>query len=128
VPEFCRHNRFLNRCPICRPQEPAPAPKRARTGTRGRAAAGGGSEVRVRQVARAVGDGYRSELVPGLHAVDDARRLAAELAFAAGRLAELAAAPPGLYAEVASEPDPEEAIWLAFLIAYLSPLEGGDPF
>jgi hypothetical protein len=75
-----------------------------------------------------VGDGYGCELVPGLHSRDDARRLAAELAFAAGRLAELAAAPPGLYAEVASEPDPEEAIWLAFLIAYLGPLEGDDPF
>ena len=128
MPQFCRHNRFLHRCPICRPQEPPPAPKRGQTGTHPRPAAGGGSEVRVRRVARVVGDGYRSELVPGLHARDDARRLAAELAFAAARLAELAAAPPGLYAEVASEPDPEEAIWLAFLIAYLSPLEGDDPF
>jgi hypothetical protein len=75
-----------------------------------------------------VGDGYRSELVAGLHNREDARRLAGELAFAAGRLAELATTPPGPYAEVASAPDPEEAIWLAFLIAYLSPLQGDDPF
>jgi hypothetical protein len=37
--------------------------------------------------------------------------------------------PPGLYAQVASEGDVEEAAWLAFLIAYLSPLEEeADPF
>jgi hypothetical protein len=82
----------------------------------------------VRREARAVGDGYRNGLVPGLHARDDARRLCEELAGAAGRLAELATAPPGLYAEVAGEPDLEEAIWLAFLIGYLSPLPAGDPF
>jgi hypothetical protein len=29
---------------------------------------------------------------------------------------------------VASEPDPEEALWLAFLIAYLCPLDAEDPF
>jgi hypothetical protein len=75
-----------------------------------------------------VEDGYGTSLVPGLHARADARRLADELAIAAGRLAELATAPPGLYAEVAAEPDPEEAIWLAFLIASLSPLQDGDPF
>jgi hypothetical protein len=84
--------------------------------------------VRVRREERAVGDGYRHELVPGLHARDDARRLSGELAAAAGRLAELATSPPGLYAEVAAEPDPEEAIWLAFLTAYLSPLQDDDPF
>ena len=63
-------------------------------------------------------------LAPGLRASDDARRLAVELGFAAARLEELATSPPGLYAEVASEPDIEEAAWLAFLIAYLSPVEG----
>ena len=29
---------------------------------------------------------------------------------------------------VAAEPDLEEATWLAFLIAYLGPLDGDDPF
>jgi hypothetical protein len=33
-----------------------------------------------------------------------------------------------MYGAVASEPDVEEALWLAFLIAYLSPLEAEDPF
>lgn len=73
-------------------------------------------------------DGYRSELVSGLRVARDAERLAAEIGFSAARLAELAAAPPGLYAEVASEPDLEEASWLAFLLAYLSPTEDEDPF
>lgn len=85
----------------------------------------------MRKVARAVEDGYQNELVPGLHASGDARRLADELAFATARVAELAADPPGLYAEVALAEDLEEAAWLAFLIAYLSPLgedADGDPF
>jgi len=40
----------------------------------------------------------------------------------------LAADPPGLWAEVAADPDAEEAIWLAFLISLLGPLEGDDPW
>jgi hypothetical protein len=80
-------------------------------------------------VARAGDDGYRSELVPGLKSSADATRLAQELAFAAGRLRGLAEEPPGLYAEVADPSlDIEERTWLAFLIAYLSPLEADDPF
>jgi hypothetical protein len=66
--------------------------------------------------------------VPGIKSSADAERLATELAFAAGRLKRLAEAPPGLYAEVAAPGDVEERIWLAFLIAYLSPLETADPF
>ena len=83
----------------------------------------------VRRQARAVEDGYENELVAGLKASGDARRLAEEMAFATARLAELAADPPGLYAEVALADDREEALWLAFLIAHLSPLAGSDgPF
>jgi hypothetical protein len=68
-------------------------------------------------------------LAPGLRSQADAERLATELGFAAGRLEQLASAPPGLYAEVADpERHVEERAWLAFLIAYLCPLEGGDPF
>ena len=45
------------------------------------------------------------------------------------RLALLADDPPGLYGEVArAATDREEALWLAFLIAYLGPLDGEDPF
>jgi hypothetical protein len=129
VPQFCRHNRLLANCPICRAPEAAapPSPRRRRSGGSATGARGT-SAVRVRQAPRAVDDGYESALVPGLHAREDARRLAGELAFAAGRLAELATAPPGLYADVAAEPDLEEALWLAFLIAYLSPLESSEPF
>jgi hypothetical protein len=41
---------------------------------------------------------------------------------------ELTSDPPGLYADVAVADDAEEAAWLAFLIAYLSPLSGEDPW
>jgi hypothetical protein len=84
--------------------------------------------VRVRQLVQAADDGYRSELVTGVKASADAERLADELAFAAARLAELAADPPGVYAEIAAEPDREEALWLAFLTAYLGPTQDDDPF
>jgi hypothetical protein len=84
--------------------------------------------MRVRKLTQAADDGYRNDLVPGLKASADAERLAAELAFATARLAELASDPPDLYARIGDEPDPEEALWLAFLAAYLSPTEGDDPF
>jgi len=138
MPTFCRHNRFVQNCPICREPEPQRrAPRRKASGTatasRARTASGSGATrrsegMRIRQAARQADDGYRSGLVPGLKLTDDARRLAAELSFAAGRLAELAADPPGAYAEVRDERDPEEACWLAFLISYLSPAEGEDPW
>jgi hypothetical protein len=83
--------------------------------------------VRVRREVRAAADDYAHELVPGLHATADARRLADEIAFSVARLERLAADPPGLYAEVAAA-DPQEGAWLAFLIAYLSPLEDDQPF
>jgi hypothetical protein len=77
-----------------------------------------------------VDDGYRSPLVPGLRSTADARRLTEELAFAHARLERLRAHPPGLYQELADGAvDPEERTWLAFLIAYLGPLEEiDDPF
>jgi hypothetical protein len=82
----------------------------------------------VRHEARSDDDGYRSPLAPGLRSTQDAQRLAGELAFAAARLAGLAADPRGLYAQVADEPDIEQATWLALLIAYLGPLQGEQPF
>ena len=83
--------------------------------------------MRVRKLSQAADDGFRNELIPGVKASADAERLAAELAFATARLAELAADPPELYAQIGAEPDAEEALWLAFLAAYLSPTEGEDP-
>ncbi|MGZ4177970.1 MAG: hypothetical protein ACXVUX_17290, partial [Solirubrobacteraceae bacterium] len=57
------------------------------------------------------------------------QRLAEEMAFAATRLDRLETDPPGLYAEVADPSLPiEERTWLAFLIAYLGPLDGDAPF
>jgi hypothetical protein len=84
--------------------------------------------MKVRRIERAPDDGYDNELVQGLRSSVDAARLADELAFATARLEELAADPPGLYAEVKAAGDPEEAAWLAFLIAYLGPLRGPDAF
>ncbi len=77
---------------------------------------------------RAEDDGFRSQLVRGLHASGDASRLAEEIAFAQGRLLTLAAAPPDLYGEMRELEDAEQATWMCFLSAYLCPLEGPDPF
>jgi hypothetical protein len=149
MPQFCRHNRLLQSCPICsreqavdlRPVVSSSAPRStqgrpaSRPGARGRTGADRGRSgrapagMKVRRLRTAVDDGYRSPLVPGLKSSEEAARLADELAFAAGRLGTLASDPPGLYAEVA---DPgtgtEERTWLALLIAYLGPLDDQDPF
>jgi Alpha-glutamyl/putrescinyl thymine pyrophosphorylase clade 3 len=153
VQRFCRHNRFIERCSICRETvpgiaQPEGAAKRERAkdaegSKRGaRASAGGarrGGAVRGRRGAglhvsherRAEDDGYRSPLTPGLHASQDAERLAQEIAFAEGRLLALTTAPPDLYGEMREEEDSAQAAWMCFLSAYLCPLEGGrdsDPF
>src|SRR5579859_2913095 len=145
MPQFCRHNRLIQNCPICsreqdvearplvsssapRVAEPrgpsSPAPRRKPVSRAGRSPG-----VTVLRLRSAVDDGYRSPLVPGLKSSEEAERLAEELAFAESRLRRLAAEPPDLYAEVA---DPagelEERTWLAFLIAYLGPTEDDDPF
>lgn len=140
MPTFCRHNRFIERCPICSKTLPGRAPSasassRAKTSTRERpnsagARRGRGESVRIHREGREEDDGYRSELVPGMRAFADALRLAHEIAFSAGRLLALATRPPGLYGEaraLAGE-DLERATWMCFLIAYLGPLEDDDPF
>lgn len=134
MPTFCRHGRLQANCPICSKQDEPAAPSRGpsrparavRSGTARTPKASSG--VKVRRVERAPEDGYDNELVPGLRASADGARLADELAFSVARLDELAADPPGLYADVAAAPDPEEAAWLAFLIAYVSPGRGDDPW
>jgi hypothetical protein len=154
MPTFCRHNRLVQNCPICsneqdvamrpvvspggqtvrsaRPAGALGAGSSAGTGatrsggSRGGRASGG---LTVRRLSRAAEDGYRSGLVPGLRSSADAQRLAEELAFAATRLERLQADPPGPYAEVADASLPiEERTWLAFLIAYLGPLDDAAPF
>ena len=134
MPKFCRHGALEERCPICQPALAAatratPArPRRSPSDNRPRANLSSRGRLVVRHEARAQDDGYRSPLAPGLRATEDARRLADELGFASGRLRLLGEDPPGLYATVAATHDLEEATWLAFLIAYLGPLEAPDPF
>lgn len=141
MPTFCRHNRFLAKCPICAGDQvevvSAHRPGGSSTATGGsathrRSATSSGSRskraLRVRHVAREQEDGFRSALVPGLKASAAAERLAEQIAFASARLTVLATDPPGLYREVAEQADREEALWLAFLIAYVGPLDGDDPF
>jgi len=122
--------------------EPRPAAPRPPARRQPAEPARGRGGVRIRRLRSTVDDGYRSPLVPGLKSSQEAARLAEEIAFAATRLRRLATDPPGLYAEVAglaSRPRPagpegetaselEERTWLAFLIAYLYPLEAADPF
>jgi hypothetical protein len=149
MPTFCRHNRFIERCPICSKTLPGEGKPHRGGGSRaggkaqrraGGASSGGARRGRLRATdvrvyvdgrRRGVDDGYECELVPGLHSSLDARRLAQELGFSAGRLSALAQRPPGPYelaAELGRRGDLERASWLCMLIAYLSPLEGEDPF
>jgi hypothetical protein len=144
MPRFCRHSRFIERCPICRETVPGLEPaKRSASAASRRASAGSGSDgtrthkrtesgkgVRVYTDGslRGQDDGYNCELVPGLHNSGDAQRLAEELAFSSGRLNLLSSAPPDLYGEVRQQESWERATWMCFLIAYLSPLQGEDPF
>ncbi len=103
-------------------------PRRSPTDTRPRRNVSSRGGLVVRHEARAADDGYRSPLVPGLRSSEDAQRLAQEIGVGAARLDALATEPPGLYGEIAAEPDGDEACWLAFLVAYLGPLEQDDPF
>ncbi|MGD0198945.1 MAG: hypothetical protein ABSC56_13710 [Solirubrobacteraceae bacterium] len=141
MPTFCRHGTLIDACPICRggaeSERRAAAqqgsrratPRRSESSVRSRrASAAGPGRLIIRRETRAADDGFRSPLAPGLRSSADAERLAVELGRASGRLAALRSDPPGLYAEVAREPEIEEATWLAFLIAYIGPLEGADPF
>jgi hypothetical protein len=153
---FCRHNRFIQRCPICRetvpgiepPRQAAKAKRQTATGARAGGKGGGAStrtgaavggpagrsstrrapEVRVHREQRSEDDGYRCELVPGLHSSRDANRLVEEIGFASGRLLALTASPPRLYAEARDCGDVEQATWMCFLASYLSPLQGEQPF
>jgi hypothetical protein len=124
---FCRHNRLTAKCPICSKEleaelrakaPPRPAGiKRAPAAPRTRRAATPRTGALVtRKLARATDDGYRNTLVPGLRATADAERLASALMIAAERLET-----PGPYEAVATEPDPEQATWLAFLLALVGP-------
>lgn len=122
---FCRHNRLTANCVICsreqREELKRKAPPRggrtrssSSTTTRKSSASASRSSGRLvtRKLARAADDGYRNPLVPGLRATADAERLAVALTQAAHRLE-----PPGPHPEIATEPDLDQATWLAFLLA-----------
>ncbi len=141
---FCRHNRFIERCPICRETLPENiAPQGSPGGARAKRPASGAAASKRRRIKGAGGqgvrvynersrggedDGFRCGLVPGLRSSEDALRLADEIAFASGRLLQLTTAPPSFYVAAREERDPEQAAWMCFLAAYLSPVEGEDPF
>lgn len=139
---FCRHKRFIQRCPICRetlpgqkPSKPVAAktPSGAVRNPRGDGTARARNAKRAREVTvhreqRAEDDGYRCELVPGLRSSHDAQRLVEEIGFSSGRLLTLTAAPPGLLGEARDSEDIEQATWTCFLCAYVSPLQGANPF
>jgi hypothetical protein len=144
MPTFCRHNRFLERCPICSKTLPgnsaggssaaasrsgARVAGRSKASDAGRSRRARGENVRIHREGRAEDDGYHSALLPGVRASADAGRLAGEIAFAAGRLLGLAAEPPGAYAQARAlaEHDLEQATWICLLISYFSPLDSrGD--
>jgi Alpha-glutamyl/putrescinyl thymine pyrophosphorylase clade 3 len=143
MPTFCRHNRFIERCTICSKTLPGDSPggrapggaPRRKAATGARTSARRGANVRVHRQQRAAEDGYGSALLPGLHASADAARLAEEIAFSSGRLLVLQGSrpdlqPPDLYDQVRVlvPSDLEQATWACFLIAYLCPLEGPEPF
>ncbi len=151
MPRFCRHSRFIERCPICRDTvpglEPASKGSSVAAGTRRgsssatskgpssgsatrRGARSGTRNLRVYRdgVPRGEDDGYRCALLPALHNSADAQRLAQEIAFSHGRLRALEESPAGLYAEIRQQSSWERATWICFLLAYLSPLQGEDPF
>ena len=111
------------------PRPTTPRPGGSRGAPSGSRATGTAGRVTVRRVARGGDDGYRNALVVGLKSSADAGRLAEEIAFAEHRRSVLEHDPPGLYREVADPAgDVDERTWLAFLIAYLCPLEEEDPF
>src|SRR5260370_18220034 len=97
MPTFCRHNRFIERCPICSktlPSYAAEAKSSRRAGST-RAPAGGGAArprarrgegIRVQREGRTEQDGYGSELIPRVHASAHPRRLPQEIAVSTARL------------------------------------------
>ena len=106
--------------------------RRARPPAAGATRRRGAADLTVRRIARAVEDGFESDLVPGIRASADAALLAQELAFAAARLDELRAAPPGLLGEAAAlgrDGRREEALWLVAQVAAIGPREAwqADP-
>lgn len=136
MPSFCRHGRLEATCPVCtrkakKAARPASAPaRRPRTASGSAPRKAAAADLRVRRLAGfGADDGYESELLPGLRSSEDAARLADELGFAAARLEQLEAEPPGLLARAAADPDPDAGVRVCVMTALLGPLEDvDDPF
>ena len=153
MPSFCRHNRLIQNCTICskeqnvamrpivtggsgtheRPERTSadtggPARQRAARPAKVSAKSGTGG-VRVRRLARGADDGFQSHLLPGLRSSEDAQRLAEEVAFAVARLEAIGEGSASLWQRLRDATvDSEERSWLAFLIAYIGPLNSETPF
>ena len=138
MPSFCRHGRLEANCPICsarREQRQAPTPQPgdalARRGRRlgpravARAAA---ATCACAAMARARRRRLRARALPGLRS-SRRRRAPGRRAGLLGRAARRAARRPARASTPRSRspPTPRRPTWLAFLIAYLSPLEGDGP-
>ena len=130
MPTFCRHNRFIERCPIC--SETLPGTRLPEAGVERATAAARPACLRqgAREARRPRGESYASSArvahrttafapssLPGVRASADADRLAEEIAFANGQAAGASERPvPGLYAEARAlaEHDLEAAAGSAF--------------
>ena len=144
MPTFCRHNRFVERCPICSKTLPGNAPseraapaRRAarqsappapRTGPRR-----GRGYARASPAARRGGRLRLAARCPGCARRPTRRAWPTRSLSPAGRLLVAAGRAPGLpdlYAQARSlvAGDLEQATWTCFLTAYLCPLEGPEPF
>ena len=125
MPLFCRHNRFVQNCPICSKEEaakrqaaaPGAGPRRPASGSggaaRSRPRSGG---LVVRRAARAADDGYSSSLVPGIRGSADADRLAGLVAREDELLTALALEPPPPWDSVATAGSIGDAAELAVRI------------
>src|SRR5215217_3695269 len=107
---FCRHNRMTAKCPIC--SKELEAELRAKAPPRPAGIRRAPAAPRARRAATP----RTGALVTRLRATADAERLATALLIAAERME-----PPGPYEAVATEPDSEQASWLAFLLALVGP-------
>ena len=146
MPTFCRHNRLIQNCPICsreqsvelRPVISSSAPRSSQD--RAGDASGSAASVAARGARRTAA--CASNGSPAAPTTATGRRWPPGCARAPTRSASRRSwrlrpggwrcsrrSPPGLYAEVADgNGDLEDRTWLAFLIAYLAPLEDDDPF
>ena len=137
MPTFCRHNRFIERCPICsktlpgneppaRTPQRAPEQRRARArGTRRRARRRAADGLRVHREGRAADDGYARELVPGPARLRRRPAPGGEIAFSSARLPRSPRSRRAPTARRATRPRAATSSGppgSCFLLAYLSPL------